>query len=437
VNKQKFIREFGVIRRYSDYKDYRLKDTFEEIYLSDISFEYLKCFVSENQDEEIEVGKAFSLYRTRGKDYIKVKNLVGVVQLKDKTSIEILPKIYQGDEKNIKENIEETRKTFLKMLKCLKNSPFRSISNAHLMSTKFPILEVFISTFLDELEVLVKRGINKHYITINKNEGCLKGKLLFEQQLKHNLLRPDRFFVKYDEFLENIPQNRIIKAALLILSQQSKSIVNQNRIRLNKFIFEDVESSKNLKSDFLKSDSSNRLFAHYVKTMDWAKVFLQQTSFTNFKGSTINRAILFPMEKIFEDYVTAQIRKHSPEYSIRTQEKLYYLVKKHKSYPKFKLKPDIVLRNNNDLIVIDAKWKIIDENAEKYNYNISQPDMYQLFAYGKKYWQENIQPSLILVYPRHEKFLKSIEVFDFDDTLNLKVIPLNCSTGEFSESIGS
>ena len=98
-------------------------------------------------------------------------------------------------------------------------------------------------------------------------------------------------------------------------------------------------------------------------------------------------AILFPMERIFEDYVGYLMKTYADGHEIKTQDKSYYLVSNHKDKNKFRLKPDIVATNeiNNEQLIFDTKWKLLDESKEKKNYNISQSDMYQLYAYGKKY----------------------------------------------------
>ena len=45
---------------------------------------------------------------------------------------------------------------------------------------------------------------------------------------------------------------------------------------------------------------------------------------------------------------------------------------------------------------MDTKWKLLSNDAR--NYDISQADMYQMCAYGKKYDAEKI----ILLYPQPE-----------------------------------
>ncbi len=74
-----------------------------------------------------------------------------MIQTPDGTTIEILPKIHSAYDTQI------TRKIFLKMLKSLKNSPFKNINEANLRTHSFPILEIFITTFLDELTLLIKK----------------------------------------------------------------------------------------------------------------------------------------------------------------------------------------------------------------------------------------------------------------------------------------
>ena len=47
------------------------------------------------------------------------------------------------------------------------------------------------------------------------------------------------------------------------------------------------------------------------------------------------------------------------------------------------------------MFIYDTKWKILDKS--KNNYGISQADMYQMYAYHKKY--DNAQ-SVTLIYPK-------------------------------------
>ena len=141
-------------------------------------------------------------------------------------------------------------------------------------------------------------------------------------------------------------------------------------------------------------------------------------------------AILFPMERIFEDYVGHLMKTYADGHEIKTQDKSYYLVSNHKDKNKFRLKPDIVATNeiNNEQIIFDTKWKLLDVSKEKKNYNISQSDMYQLYAYGKKYDLKNglsKEPKLVLLYPSNPDFQQPLEDFIYEGELVLSVLPFN------------
>ena len=79
-----------------------------------------------------------------------------------------------------------------------------------------------------------------------------------------------------------------------------KSSLENEVLKPKSFMF---RVAKNLiVSDFRKVNNSNRLFANYKQAISWSEVFLMNKSFTNFSGNSKNMAILFPMERIFEDY---------------------------------------------------------------------------------------------------------------------------------------
>lgn len=67
----------------------------------------------------------------------------------------------------------------------------------------------------------------------------------------------------------------------------------------------------------------------------------------------------------------------------------------------FFLRPDIVVTfEDGHQIIMDTKWKQLI-NDERKNYGISQADMYQMFAYSKKY----NTPDIWLLYPKTEEMI--------------------------------
>lgn len=422
------ICEFGIIRSKEDYGD---ADNFplEEIYLPANHFDSLFKYISNNQDDSKDSEKPFALSAKGRKRQIRVKNYVGVIETKEGLHLEILPKIHLN--KSVNEEAE-TKKVFLRMLKHLKNSPFVNISKAHLEAPKdFPILEVFIKSYITEVENKLQHGVKHDYILQEENISVLKGKLKITENIKRNHSNKALFYCEFTEYSTNIALNRIIKSTLLKLLKLSNNY--QNIYSINKILshLEDVDSSTDIKSDFSKINLSSRLFVNYKTIVEWSEIFLMNKSFTNFKGDNLNMAILFPMEKIFEDYLAYLFKKYSEGYKIKTQDKSYFLIEEHRSEKRFGLRPDIVAVNGvGNQKVIDTKWKLLDEFAERRNYNISQADMYQLYAYGKRYTTKTQEPRLVLLYPSNPKFTNKLDHFIYEGDLKLEVVPFDFTKDE-------
>ncbi len=378
-------------------------------YVDEKTFEALESFVLKEERAEY-------LKLTSKKGFGKVlqaQNYVGLIQTKDATTIEIIPKI-----QNISE--EESKKILLKMLKTLKKSPFKTLEKAKLKSSKMPLLEIFISMFLEELTLLVRKGIRSDYLAREENLHFLKGKLKIAKQIKQNAIHKERFFVEYEEFSSDRVENRLIKTALEFLYKKSKLNKNQQRIREFLFIFDDVSSSKNIKNDF-KSVKLDRQMRKYEQILLWAETFLFKNSFSPHSGKDIALALLFDMNLLFESYVGAYLKKKG--FDVRSQDKGKYLVEQPNRYA---LRPDFVINKDKESeIVADTKYKNIKEQKD-----ISQADMYQLYAYGTKYKQTK---QLYLIYPKSEE-LELERCSYIEDELHLDVLFFDLSL-DFEQSI--
>ena len=429
MKKQSYhICEYGVIRSLNDYGSESIS-SLSELYLPEKEFNNFYNYISQNQDDSADGEKPFSLFSKGKRKQIKVKNYVGVIETREGLHLEILPKIHFN---KTTDELSDTKSVFLRMLKHLKNSPFVNISKAHIETKKnFPILEVFIKSYIDEAEKIFSRGVKSDYVLQEDNVPYLRGKLKINQNIKYNFANKAKFYCEFSEYSQNIPSNRLVKSTLIKLLKITNSY--NNSYSINKLLshLEEVDVSSNIKADLTAVNSSNRLFSKYKSILLWSEIFLLNKSFTNFKGDSLNMAILFPMERIFEDYIAFLFSKYSDGYKIRLQDKSYFLVENHKGTNKFRLKPDIVVdKEMTRKKIIDTKWKLLDEFAEKKNYNISQADMYQLYAYGRKYSTDEVDPCLVLIYPSNPNFSNKLDNFIYEGDLTLEVIPFDLSGDE-------
>lgn len=418
------IREYGVI------SDGLLSNPYnsDSIEVDSETFSSLSNFIEENFENK-DFDAAFLIFKKRGRRHIRVKNYVGVIETKQGVVLEILPKIYKD---NNETSEEQAKQILINFLKTLKNSPFISLNTAHLDEIKkFPILEIFITVYINELSNLVNHELRGDYQLVEENNNFVKGKILITTNIKKNFFRKERFYCSFHEFSNNIPPNKIIKSTLKHLFTVTTSSQNKNKIIKLLDYFQHIDFSSSLDSDLNYSRVNLRFLNRYKNLLLWSEVYLKNKSFTSFYGKSVNQAILFPMEKLFESYISFLIKKYCNGLSIATQDKKYSLVGQKRdlndsSYSRhlFKLKPDIVI--NQDLLIIDTKWKLLNVEANKYD--LQESDLYQMNAYGRRYQSGNLinrPPRLGLIYPRNPNFNQDLMQMRYGVDLYLNVASFN------------
>ncbi|AJC90131.1 McrBC 5-methylcytosine restriction system, component McrC [Campylobacter subantarcticus] len=402
----KTINTFSIIE-YQAFSKEDLKEIFKE--KTEIFYKELEDFAKNNE----------SLLGFKNKNTLKAKNYVGIIQTKSGV-LEIFPKCtnldsYKKEDKSSNYDKEKLKKYYelenisknddfykkdceinpsillINMLKTLKNSPFKKSQISSLQIAKMPLFEVFITMFLDEFDSVYKKGLMRSYVSSEENRTFLKGKLLFNEHIKSNLIHKERFFTSSDEFVLDIAPNRLIKSTLNFL--KSKTSLNKFKIIKAIQMLDEVEFSTNYEKDF--SFKISRHFDYYENILSWCKIFLQNQSFAPYKGKNEAFALLFPMEKLFENYMAYMFKLANPSKNIKTQSSGKYLISKN-SENCFMLKPDLYIENE---MILDAKWKIPDQNSEDKKHGIAQSDLYQIFAYACKFKINDIK----LVYPLCER----------------------------------
>ena len=374
---------------------------------------------------------------------LKAKNYVGTIQTKSGFCIEILPKTFNGEKiqdskkceckirfekekmkkafayfsKNIREssytesnskensnlcNVCEAKMILLNCLATLKDTPFKHNDFANLHTLKFPLLEIFVRMFLNECEKLIKAGLKSDYLCIAQNRAFLKGKLEFKEHITQNLIHKERFFTSSDEYTQNIAPNRLIKSSLEILACLNLSPSTQTKLDSMRFIFADISQSDSIEYDFIQCNNMSRA-KEYEMALLWCKIFLKNQAFSPYAGRDRAVAFLFPMEKLFESFVSFWLKKCADGFSVTTQESRKYLLQNEKQENVFCLKPDIVMRGKGEILIIDTKWKIPDSSIDEKKCGISQSDLYQMWAYASKYRLESKKVSVVLIYPKCER----------------------------------
>ena len=289
---------------------------------------------------------------------LHTRNYVGVLETRKGTVLEILPKIDFSDGDD--EDHEKTRKTFLTMLRT-----YRGLRTAEFNETKiaalrhFHMLDAFVRLFLNDLLLLTKRGLARHYQGVEDNLPRLRGRIQFPQHIRHNAANRARFYVAFDEFTADRPVNRLIHTTIHKLRSRTHPS-NQQLLHQLRISFSGVPRSTRPEVDW-ERHRIDRSMRHYDAVMAWVGLFLFNHGLATFAGKEhVNHALLFPMEKVFEHFVANAFQRYQRDYRVKPQgpQQAFTQIDEQDA---FCLKPDIsLLQSGNVQFVLDAKRKKIN-----------------------------------------------------------------------------
>ncbi len=348
-----------------------------------------------------------------GDTYFKAKQWVGVVQIPG-LSLEILPKIENTKDSENKEPYQFARKNLLYMLSVAKKLRLKERDLAMLDIRNAPLFEALIRIFANRLQEELICGVCKFYVDKTDNLHRLKGKIIFNKHIQHNAAHKEKFFVKYQNFSEDIPLNRIFKAACSKLLNLTSSAKSQKQLKHCLLLLCDVCNVNITINDFNKV-ALNRQNERFEEIFNFCKLILFNQSPTASSGAEKTFSLLFDMNNVFEDFIAQFMKKYCmdsnelKDYSIHPQGKGNHKhVFENDDRKKLFLKPDILLKKEKHNIIIDTKWKTpIKQNKLE----VSRDDYFQMFVYAINYCSEKN----ILLYPK----VSDITIEEFEEEWNI------------------
>lgn len=165
---------------------------------------------------------------------VLIKHYVGFFSTRN-ISVQVLPKIYRDDAYKKEKNKEKNEAIGL-LFKLLNYSGFLGIKELpqpqFIDSYDNYFLEIFIAIFINRFLRLFSFSMHKRYEISEENMQFIKGKILFQENLKKNLFKRHLHYVQYDEFTENTLLNKIFKTIILKLLKRTKNSDNKRKLKL-------------------------------------------------------------------------------------------------------------------------------------------------------------------------------------------------------------
>jgi len=314
----------------------------------------------------------------------------GVLQLGSLT-LEILPKIH-GTELTP----GKSRELLIRMLSAVQKLELHNTGCAELNLQKHVLLDIFILSFAEKLQKLLRQGMSHTYVAREETLRLIKGKIAIPDQLRCNHSRHDRIACCFDEFQADNLHNRIIKAVLVRLSRFAHS--HKVRLVLEQLcgIFSDITDYFPVEDDWtrLAFDRTNRDWEEILNQCRW---FLKGMSPDVISGEARSLSLLFSMNALFEEYIAIELKKSiGDRYEVLAQKPQKKLLSNDDGNQLFTMKPDLFIRcrkTNNPVAILDTKWKLL--NGEDRKMGISQADLYQMYTYAGSYGVDRV----VLIYP--------------------------------------
>ncbi|MEJ6949408.1 McrC family protein [Natronospora cellulosivora (SeqCode)] len=336
---------------------------------------------------------------------ILLKHYVGFVANKQ-VKLQILPKIFEESSgMDLVDKKDEAIKILFKMLYYSGYIKTKEIpSPQEILMYKSDLFEIFISIFIKRFFKLFLSDVHRKYEMAISNTQFIKGKILFSETMQKNSYYKHLHYVQYDEFTMNTILNKIIKTTMMYLLSQTRSVENKKELKKALIYLEDIDTIR-LSEIVFKKVTFNRLNQNYQPLFEMAKMFYYNLKPGFYEGDQKTFTFLVPLYDLFEFFVYQLLHKYyiNSQKEVLYQKPEYYLAAKAEgANKKFKLKPDIAIRENNEVkVILDAKYK----NPNKM---ILSSDVYQMLAYAIAYKCKEIY----LVYPAFHKMNSPVEIRD-------------------------
>lgn len=266
------------------------------------------------------------------------------------------------------------------------------------------LLTAIASGFSWQATWALDRGVMRGYIHRDEREAVLRGRIRFGDQIARGGGLPIPLEVSYDDFTEDILENRMLRTAASLVLRLPR-LSDQSRRRLLRLRSVLAEVSELPIGQPVDAPAITRLNERYAPALALAELILSSASLGSGVGTTASTTFIFDMNKVFENFVTIALSESLARHGGELRDQVTKVnLSKHIS-----LKPDLAWwRDGHWAAVLDVKYKPL------YSESFPNGDAYQMLAYALAYgldegWliyaREPVQQSVDHVIPSAGKTL--------------------------------
>lgn len=261
------------------------------------------------------------------------------------------------------------------------------------------LLEALVEVFVRRVEDLLKHGLLRGYDPRRENLHAMRGRLSVAEHLRTNVVAKHRLMCDFDEFTTDLPENRILRRALL---QTLRAQPWRPRVRQRLDHCERQMDEVSLPPEVMRYFDTltfTRLNEHYRTPLTLAQMLLEMLSVTHRAGNRQMLPLLIGMPRLFERFLQRLLEERLPGSGLTVRWKRQRRALDLDAT--VTLEPDLVIcRRGEPICIGDGKykptgWDEVQRDEQDARASRSA-DIYQMLAYCTGYGVGNA----ILIYPQ-------------------------------------
>lgn len=248
--------------------------------------------------------------------------------------------------------------------------------SAHSFEAELDVPATLAAALIRAVGEATRRTLLKGYVTVEESGTVIRGRWDIARQLKIRPGLPVPVELTFDDYTEDILENRILKAALralIRLEQLPRHIIDQLGTALVPF---SNVSDLRLGTP-VPLPAATRLNSHYQPALRIARWVLDATSWAHTSGASTGATFLLNVAKVYEDFVGRVLQEamRATGYEVELQVSDWRL----DIGGKVRLRPDIVISSNEEVVAVaDTKYKVWGATGG----SPPNADIYQGLAYA-------------------------------------------------------
>ena len=286
------------------------------------------------------------------------------------------------------------------------------------------VLEAIAFSFAHHTRQAIHRGLLQGYRREEDALTTVRGRIRFGDQIGRRFGVPLPIEVAFDEFTEDIEENRLLKTAIHRLGYTFiRSAAARQDVRRLRPAFTTVGLGS-YRRGAPPEVSYTRLNEHYRPAVELARLIIENSSLELFHGEVEGAAFLIDMNTVFEQFLYVALREalDLPTTQWKQGARLYL-----DEGELIKMQPDLSWWvRARPAFVGDAKYKKLESEAFKH------ADIYQMLAYCTA----ADLPSGLLVYAAGEDEPRSYEIKHAGKTIEVASLDLSGTPEEILDEVG-